>query len=448
MNKFTLKKVLFFIMLALISTSMMGQHSRKSSRKKFQSHWFVGAEIGGTVLYGDNKMHQFSKMGFNGNINVGYAFAKHFSAYGRIGGGTLNGELKNDFKIDQSNYLLCDANFSADLVSLFGGYNKKRVFGLLIHAGVGGLQYRSSATTVDGVEYKYGYNDSPKDKKGNGIGGRKVAIDIPLGLMFKFKVADNVDFYADLAMTYADTDALDAMQRGKHKDWIATGNIGLRYRFVKPEEKKPAKQKTTTVTKKPVQKTAATETEKPTPKAVQETVTEKVEEKTETKATQETAVKNEKPSEFNIIFGFSRNDTEIHEEIIGNSDIDLIKSLENVAIESVCISSYASPEGKDDFNISVSEERSKVVKDYLTKEFGDKISNAKFNITNVGADWDNYIKTLQASKIKNKEYIIKKLNSSSYKAGTLWALSADFPEIMEFYPQLRRVEVKIAIVQK
>ncbi|MDO5342634.1 MAG: hypothetical protein Q4F69_09315, partial [Bacteroidia bacterium] len=247
MNKFTLKKVLFFTMLALITTSMMGQ-------RKFKSYWFLGLEGGGTVLYGDNKANQFDKLGFNANFDAGYAFGKHFTVYGRVGAGTLNGNLENDFNIDKSNFLSADLNLSADLVSLFGGYNRKRVFGMLVHAGIGGLHFRSNATTADGIEYNYGYSSSPKGMKGNGIDNRMVALDVPMGVMFKFKVSNNVNLFADFTMAYTDTDAIDGMRRGKHKDWFGTGNIGLRYNFIKVEEKKPAKQKTPeVVVQEPVQ---------------------------------------------------------------------------------------------------------------------------------------------------------------------------------------------------
>lgn len=431
MGKFTLKNVLFIIMLTLVSTTMMGQNSKNSTENKFKGYWFIGVEGGGTVLYGDNKANQFDKLGFNANFDAGYAFGKHFTVYGRIGVGTLDGKLENSFSIDESNFLSGDLNLSADLISLLGGYKQNRVFGMLIHAGIGGLHYRTTATTTDGIKYNYGYSDSPKDMKGNGIDSRMVAFDVPMGVMFKFKVTRKLDLYADISMTYADTDALDGMRHGKHKDWFGTGNIGLRYNFVKNDIKEPVIVETP---EDVVQETPV--------KEVEETVQEEV------VVAPVVPVKKETRSEYDLIFRFSVNDANIQDEITGKSGLDLINKLDDAEIETIKIVSYSSPEGKNETNANISNERADAVKKYLADALGSKINDAKYDITIVGADWENYLRLLENSNVKNKEYVINKLNSSNYKAGTLWALSSDYPEIMDFYSELRRVEVKITIVQK
>jgi len=436
MNNFTIKKVLVIIALAIMPISMIAQEEKNETFiQNPANYWFIDVDGGGTVLVGDNKPLQFSRMRFNGRLGAGYNFCKHFQAYAKFERGFLAGDYGENWK-NKCDYFAYDLNISVDLVSLFGGYKKGEPFGLRLHAGVGQIQYKSTATLKNGTTYWYGYKDSADGYKGKGISGRKVAFELPIGLMFNYNVSRIIDVYLDFTGVFCDTDALDGYKHGKYHDFYGTGNVGVRFKFVKKQpkqiEEKPVAEEVVTkpVTEEVIAEPVAEEVVKPVAEEVVKPVVEKQPVRSERK--------------FVLMFTYGTDiENETNEKVVS----DFINSTNNAKIESVKLVGYASPEGKNDFNNNIAFERSKVAKEYLTKKLGSKVDGVIFELAGEGADWDNFLKAVWGSNIKDKEMVITKLNSSKYKAGTLWLLANDNPKLRDLYPDLRRVEATVTVVE-
>lgn len=428
MSNFKFRNTLLVIMLTMMSTVVFGQTSSKSGGSEFENHWFINFDAGASVLYGDNKTHQFDMPGFNANLGGGYAFAKHFSVYGRIGGATLDGELENFFTVDKASVLSGDLNFSVDVISLICGRDKDCKFGLLLHGGVGHLHYKSKASIADGTVLQWGY-DEENGNKGNGIGGRRIIFSTPVGGMVNYQISKRWDVYADFTATYGDTERLDGVSSGDHKDWYLTANVGVRYKFKKNENQQPGTgDGSAQEPQEPAQEAA-----QPAQEAVQEPA-------------QEIAVRQEIRSDFDIVFNFMKYDTIIHETTNIASTIEKINNLEGARIENITIIGYSSPEGSKDFNLDIAGKRAENAKKYLAGIFGENVNDAQFDITAVGADWDSYISALRKSNVKDKNYIITKLLDSKSPTNTLWMLLANYPEIADMFTDLRRAEVTITVI--
>lgn len=450
MSKITFKSLLF-IVLAIMPMAFYAQNAEENQAKPNNNHyWYIGFDEGATLLYGDNKPGDYLKnvrpeIGIHG----GYTFAKHFSAYGRVSAGTLRGSLANAFTVENASFFAYDLNLSADLISLIWGYNPDRVFGLKPHVGFGQMMFQARINK-NGETIKVGYDDSPKELKGNGIGGRKIVWEVPFGIEFEFNLNRRCALFLDVATTYTDTDRLEAYASGKHYDWFSTGAVGFRYKFRKAD---------------PAPAPVATPTEEKAPDceackdAIQQAVKDAVEEalKDYQPAPQAQAAapaqdeaddaealeRNFEEKDIHLTFKVGKAEVEntkankdqvkeVSDEMEAGRDIHTIKTI-----------GYASPEGNDDQNQTLSENRAKATADYIQKELGDKAEGIKFDSKGMGSDWDGFFKALEESNIAKKAEIAENIKNADDPTAALNQMKAKYPELNNLLNSLRRTQVYI-----
>lgn len=438
MDNFTLKKVLLIIMLAILPATMIAQEQQKAEKFLPKNYWFIAADGGGTMFYGDNNRFPLSSMRFDANIGGGYAFAKYFAVYARLGLGQLSSKRDGLFEIKHQDFIRCDLNFSADLISIFGGYNPNRIFALDIHAGIGNYQFRVEGK-AHGEDVRYGYSDSPEGMKGKGINGRMSALEIPLGLMFRFNVSRRIDLYADINYVHTGSDYLDGCKSSKRNDCFFEGNIGIRYKFLKKQAPQLPAEETL-----PVEAVATEQPAEETP--VQPEVAAEV-------VVAKPAVKEPTRRELRFVLVFIVNDANIANTTITNTTInkmvsDIASSVGNSKIETVKVDGYASPEGSNDYNIYIARERANSAKGYMEETLGDNFKNASLNIASHGADWVGFTKVLLNSNRSDKNNIINELDKSNNKPYTLWKFGKENPEIKDLYKDLRRVEIVMTLIDE
>ncbi len=439
MKKFTLKSLLI-IALAIVPMTIFAQNndSEEPAKPNNNHYWSVGFDEGATLLFGDNKAWDFKNVRPEIGIVGGYTFAKHFSVYARLSAGTVRGKLDNVLTIENASFLGADINLSADLVSLLGGYNPDRVFGLTPHVGFGQIQYQVRAT-VNGQMVKYGYNDATTTQKGKGIGGRKVVWDVPMGVRFDFNINRNIGLYLDVMTTYTDTDRLDAYPSGKHYDWFSAALIGFKYNFRKAD---PA----------PAPEPVAPDCDA-CADAIRQAVKDAVDEalknqqpceepaKAEAAATEAAAAVPFKNIDLDLTFKSGSaevEDSEANREEIKeiSDDIDAGMQFSTVKVEG-----YASPEGNDKQNQQLSQDRADATVAYIQNNLGDKVKDVEFESEGMGSDWDGFFKALKNSNISNKAEIEKSIRTAEDPTVKLNELRKQYTELESLLKTLRRTKV-------
>lgn len=452
MSKFTFKSLLF-IALAIMPLAFFGQSTEENQTKASNNnYWYVGFDEGATLLYGDNKPNEYLKnvrpeMGIHG----GYVFANHFSAYGRISAGTLKGKLDNVFTVENASFFAYDLNVSADLVSLIWGYKPDRVFGLKPHVGFGQMMFQARINQ-NGNTIKVGYDDSPKELKGNGIGGRKIVWEVPFGVEFEFNLNRNCALFLDIMTTYTDTDRLEAYAGGDHYDWYSTGAVGFRYKFRKAAPA-PAAAVAPTI--------ASAEEKAPDCEACKEAIQQAV------KDAVEEALKDYQPTaqaaapaqeqadnaktlekyyeEKDIHLTFKVGQAEVEDTKANRDQVRGIgEEIENGrGIHTIKAIGYASPEGNDAQNEKLSENRAKATTNYIKRELGDKAEDIRFDAKGMGSDWDGFFQALEESNIANKAEIAKNIKNADDQTAALNQMKAKYPELNNILKKLRKTQVYI-----
>ena len=448
MTKTTFKSLLF-IVLAIMPFAFFGQDNNGTTEKpKNNSYWYVGFDEGATLLYGDNdKGNYFQNVRPTLGIHGGYTFAKHFSVYGRVSAGTLKGEQKNIFRTLNASFLGADLNVSVDLISLIFGYNQDRVFGLKPHVGFGQIQYQARITEGGNTVW-VGYQNSPGNLKGNGIGYRKVVWDIPMGIQFEFNINRNVALTLDIMTNYTDTDRLDGHAGGKHYDWFSQGLVGFRYKFRKADPAEPCP-KCPEAAEEPNCDACKDAIEKAAKEAVEEAMknykpAEEAAAPEEEKADEaEEMEKNWEEKDIHLSFKVGKaevKDTQANKEEVKKVSEDIENGREVSKIKTV---GYASPEGNDDENQKLSEDRAKATAEYIEKNLGDQAEGINFESKGMGSDWDGFYKALAESDIKAKDEIAKEIKNSEEPTATLNQLRNKYPELEEILNSLRVTRVYI-----
>ena len=430
----------WFSSVNLGATYKLNKHERLYNvGQEFCNYWFVMADGGASYIFGDNE-HRFNDLAGNGNLGFGYNFHDYYRVYAKVGYGIYKGSLPGVFTLDYSDYVEANINFSADIVALIFGHNDARRFGIYPHIGIGQMQYRARATYADGRKAYVGYDhDAAGNKKGDGIFNRRVALTVPMGIELTYKMNETIDLYADASTNFADSDILDCFYSGTSKDYHSTVNFGLRYKFkstcaVKAEEE-AAK--------------AANEACCITPEELKQAIKEALEEQ----AAQDTAVevrteiieKTYHVNHANIVFPINKS-----EKLATQTNIDAVNRASNEVqegfeVQSIVVEGYASPEGGDDINNRLAEERAQAAADLVKSELS--LDGGEVTIHSNGADWDGLVNAILGSDMKNKEEIANKIKKSSNKDKTLKELMGQYPEIKDLLPQLRRANVTIKTVK-
>ena len=224
--------------------------------KKSSNYFYFNASAGPTILNGDNGKWE---LGIEGNLGFGYQLTEYLGFEGKLGFASFNGDFNNIKKVEsfKSNAFEANVNVMLELTNLILGYKSNRKFGVTPHIGYGQIQYRSHIAFADGTIITFGdkkNNDNPEyntelnqdgkivlDKNdgtsftpyGRGIGGRKVAAILPMGILLSYNFNENTRLHLDVISTKVFSDALDALPRGTHKDWFTTINVRVQCKFKK-----------------------------------------------------------------------------------------------------------------------------------------------------------------------------------------------------------------------
>ena len=228
------------------------EYNLNGEKKSYDYFYFV-AGVGPSVLQGDNKGY---KPGFEGNIGIGYQLFDFLGFEGKLGFVTLNGDYSNvGIKTHKANALEINANVMLDLTNLIFGYKSTRKFNLVPHVGLGQVHFRNHSVYYNGTQFAFGdkenidnYNSNPIDENGrivmkNGnryeacgssIGGRKIALAIPVGILVSYKINDYIKTDIDLTVSKVDSEFLDGViGNSDTKDMYTTLNVRLQYKLKK-----------------------------------------------------------------------------------------------------------------------------------------------------------------------------------------------------------------------
>ena len=438
MKKITLKSLLI-IALAIIPMAVFAQSNDQEPAKPNNNHyWSVGFDEGATLLFGDNKSWDFKNVRPEIGVFGGFTFAKHFTVYGRVSAGTVRGKLDKVFKIENASFLAADLNLAVDLVSLIGGYNPDRVFGLTPHVGFGQMQYQARAT-VGGKQVKYGYNDA-NGNKGKGIGGRKVVWDVPMGVRFDFNINRNVGLYLDVMTNYTDTDRLDAFASGKHYDWFSAALIGFKYNFRKAD---PA----------PAPAPAAPDCDACS-EAIKQAVKDAVDEALKNNPCEEAqpakadAANTEAAAavpfkNIDLDLTFKAGSSEVENSDANRNEIQEISDDIDAGMQfsTVKVEGYASPEGNDNQNQQLSQDRAEATVEFIKENLGEKVNDVEFESEGMGSDWDGFFSALRKSNIADKAQIEKSIKTAEDPTVKLNELRKQYTELESILKTLRRTKV-------
>ena len=295
---------------------------------------------------------------------------------------------------------------------------------------------------ADGEKAYVGYNhDAAGNTKGGGILNRKVALTVPMGIELTYKMNETLDFFVDATTNFVDSDILDCFYSGEHKDYHSTMNVGLRYKF-----------KNTCVAK--AEEEAANEAKDEcciTPEELKQAIKEALEEQaakdTVVKVKTEIIEKTYHVNHANIVFPVNKS-----EKLATQTNIDAVNRASNEVqsgfeVESIIVEGYASPEGGDDINNRLAEERAQAAADLIQSELHTHLDDNHVTIHSNGADWDGLVNAILGSDMDNKEEIANKIKNASNKDQTLNELMGQYPQIRELLPQLRRANVTIKTVK-
>lgn len=393
---------------------------------EYCNYWYFTVDGGANYLFGDNKAWKGRDVKGNANIGVGYAFHNFMTVFGKIGYGSYEGGKDNFFAINEANYISTTVNFGIDLMNAFN-YKEDRKFGLIPHIGFGAVQYR--ATTVKGGKtLKYGYDKDNANVKGNGLQGRRVVAEVPMGLELTYKMNKRIDLFFDGTVSYCNTDLLDGVASGKHDDWMARANAGVRFKLNTSCERKAKKDALM---------------EKMTPQIIQCSCPKKTDTVYVPVDKVDVREKMAHQNYTDVMFPVSKSEkinNQVNKNAIARSAYDLE---EGYVISSIIVEGYASPEGSEENNQKLAEDRANVAAEFVKDELGDKIGDAGIEVVANGGDWEGLYRAIEGSNIKDKDNIVEQLKNASDRRATLNNLVAKYPEIKNLFSQLRRAGVTI-----
>lgn len=121
----------------------------------------------------------------------------------------------------------------------------------------------------------------------------------------------------------------------------------------------------------------------------------------------------------------------------------------NKSVESLQISSYASPDGSVDLNTTLAERRQKETEKYLNAELKKIKSPLTIESKFTPEDWDGFQKLMENSNIQDKELILRVLSmykDPEQREREIKNLAAAFKQIADdVLPQLRRSQLKLLV---
>ena len=128
------------------------------------------------------------------------------------------------------------------------------------------------------------------------------------------------------------------------------------------------------------------------------------------------------------------------------STIDTIRADKDFSITQICLRGYASPEGRYESNVRLSEGRTQALKDYLIEEYG--FSTALFQTEPGGENWDGLRLYLQTSSLADKEAILAIMDGEGSLDQREQRIRSAYPAsyrtlLQDCYPALRRTDYTV-----
>lgn len=122
---------------------------------------------------------------------------------------------------------------------------------------------------------------------------------------------------------------------------------------------------------------------------------------------------------------------------------------ERKAINALEIAGYASPDGAEDRNAKLAENRQKVASKFLARQMKKDKVNAEIASKFTAEDWDGFKKMMEASNIQDKELILRVLSmytDPEQREREIKNLAAAYKNIAEeILPALRRSRIQLTI---
>ena len=433
MIKSTLKKALL-IALAIIPMTFFGQRLENPS-----NYWFIGVEGGPALLFADNQTWQLDHMGWDADLNIGYVFNNTGYLYGNVGLFSLKGNNGDLWEIEECKGLSANLNLGFDILQLFS-QNPGRIHAIVPHLGWGMINHKTTTKFKDGHKIQTGYLDH---NPGKGIGGRRPVMQIPVGVNFIFNFTKHFAANVDIVANYEATNWLDGVNNGKYDkydDWYSAVNFGLAYKWGIKDRSCPACEECPEVTE--------TDCSEAIKQAVEEALAEAA---TEEEAVEEVAAPVEEVveeeevvwEEKDIHLAFKVNDAEVlktqanaKEARKVSDDIDAGREIKTIKVVG-----YASPEGDEEDNMQLSEDRANATAAYLKERLGKKANGIKFETEGMGSDWDGFYEALGKSKIADKRQIEEQIMNSEDPTATLNQLKGKYSKLNDILNSLRRTQV-------
>ena len=433
MKKFT--KSLLIIALAIIPMTFLGQEKTASN------NWFIGIEGGATTMLADNEAFLMDQTSWDAGLFAGLTVKNALSFYVDLGYVNLKGKNGEWMTIDECNLFQGNINVGYNVLQLFG-FDPDRRWNLMPHFGLGAIMHRSQTTFSNGTVIKNGYDDNGA-VKGHGIGGRKAVYTNNFGLKLGYALSQKFDIALDFVTVKTDTEGLDNWHNGKHSDWYAYANVAIAYKFgrkeVKPCPDCPECEQTPATPDceacKDAIKEAVEEALKnyqPAPKAEEEKPVET-----------ESFEKNWEEKDIHLTFTVGKaevKNTQANKDEVKKVSEDIDNGREINKIKTI---GYASPEGNEDQNLKLSEDRAKATADFIQAQLGDKADGITFDSKGMGSDWDGFYAALEKSNISAKAEITNKIKNSEDPTATLNEMRAKYPELNEILNGLRVTRVYI-----
>ncbi|MGN0032819.1 MAG: TPR end-of-group domain-containing protein [Candidatus Limimorpha sp.] len=123
------------------------------------------------------------------------------------------------------------------------------------------------------------------------------------------------------------------------------------------------------------------------------------------------------------------------------------------SVKNIEINGWASPDGPAKFNDNLSYRRAKIIEKYIKDNYAKLLKDNDISITvkGNGPDWEGFMSALSKSTIREKDEIIKKLQSlnEDARADALKCYIKKYPEMANnILPKLRRTEVCINTIEE
>ena len=218
--------------------------------------WSVSASYGSMLFYGDVKQFNLYPLS-NNNVQSWYDIYNADITERRWAGSfTLNKQINDNFGVrgqmligklsgvnrrDKNNGEYFNANIFENNVSaivsldkLLYKNKKNEDFNLYALVGIGFVQFRTYRRELGTDKFlrDFGYDEDGKTKI-------RVTTEtvIPVGLGFKYKINEKIDFNFETSLRLPDTDKLDAKIKGNRDNYTYT-SIGIIYKLGKRKSRK------------------------------------------------------------------------------------------------------------------------------------------------------------------------------------------------------------------